>query len=204
MLDERTLAPASVLWSRSFKVRDELYSAAAYIENSNDNAGVRSANYRFGLYDDKNALVAERTGAMFIMPSSITPVFEGNIDTGHRVVAHTYFEFSEPLRWERLGSPASSIVISNKVVSDTNTMPRVEATVENTSVAPVSDMSFVAVIYSPSGNARAASQTALSRLSPGEKQEIIFTWPEAFGIQVGRVDILPLVAPAAIPSQKPT
>lgn len=204
MLDEHALAPASILWSRSFKVRDGSYSAVAYIENSNENAGVRSTRYSFGLYDDQNVLVAERTGTMFIMPGSITPVFEGNIDTGHRAVAHTYFEFSQPLAWERLKNLALSVVISNKVVSDANTMPRIEATAENISVTPVSNLSFIAVVFSPSGNARATSQTALSRLPAGEKQQIVFTWPEPFGVQVGRVDILPLVAPVSAPLQKST
>lgn len=195
LLDERTLAPASILWARSFKVRDGLYSSVAYIENPNKDAGVRSVRYRFGLYDDKNILVAERAGVMFVMPGSITPVFEGNIDTGNRAVAHTYFEFNEPLVWERLKNIASSVITSDERISDTRTTPRVEAIVENISVAPVSDLLFVAVVFSPSGNARAASKTTISRLFTGEKRRVVFTWPETFGVQVGRVDVMTLIAP---------
>src|SRR3989344_7429415 len=35
LLDERTLVPHAVVWSRSFEVRDGTYSAVAYIENPN-------------------------------------------------------------------------------------------------------------------------------------------------------------------------
>lgn len=198
MLDERSLSPASVLWSRSFTVRDGLYSSVAYIDNENAKAGVRLTHYRFGLYDEKNVLIAERAGAMFVMPASITPVYEMNINTGNRAVAHTYFEFSEPLVWERLKNEAAAIAVDNRQMTGVDSSPRLTADVANTSVAPVSSMSFVAVIFDPSGNARASSQTALARLNAGEKQQIIFTWPDRFIWPVGRIDIFPLVPPAPL------
>ena len=195
ILDERALAPSSVLWSRSFNVRNGSYSSVAYVENSNNNAGVRNAKYRFGLYDNGNLLIVERTGTAFIMPSGITPIFESGIDTGNREVYHTYLEFTEPLVWERLNDPASEITINNKILTGANGTPRLEATVLNGSVAAISDISFVAVIFSTSGNAFASSKTTLLRLYPGEKQQIVFTWPDAFDLRVGRIDIFPLVLP---------
>lgn len=198
ILDERALSPASILWSRSFSVRDGVYGAVAYVVNENEKAGVKSVRYRFGLYDGRNVLIAERTGRMFIMPASITPVYEMNIDTGNRVVAHTYFEFSEPLVWERLKNEAAVVSVSNRVVTGVDTSPRLTAIAENGFVAPVLGLSFVAVIFDPSGNARASSMTSLSRLNAGEKQQIIFTWPNRFIWPVGRIDIFPLVSPTPL------
>lgn len=198
ILDERALSPASVLWSRSFTVRDGLYSSVAYVQNDNAQAGVRLVNYRFGLYDGKNVLIAERTGQMFIMPASVTPVFEMNFNTGNRAVARTYFEFSGPLVWERLKNEAASISIINREVSGVDFSPRITAIAENRSVAPVSGLSFVAVIFDPAGNARASSMTSVSRLGAGEKQQIVFTWPDRFGWPVGKIDILPLVSPTPL------
>ena len=200
LLDERTLSPSSVLWSRSFRVRDGSYNTVAYIQNSNESAGISSASYHLGLYDDRNILVAERTGATFIMPGSITPVFEPNINTGNRIVTHTYFEFTAPLVWERMRNTAKVVNISNREVSGVDAQPRIEAIAENTSVAPIKEMSFIAVIFSPKGNASAASATSLSRLSPGEKQQIVFTWPDKLDVAVGRVDILPRVLPVTAPA----
>src|SRR5262245_42578779 len=77
LLDERLLSPHAILWARQFSVRDGSYNVIAYVENPNENAGVKVAPYRFRLYDDRNILVAEREGAGFIMPGTVTPIFEG-------------------------------------------------------------------------------------------------------------------------------
>jgi len=196
LLDERYLNPESVLWSRSFLVRGGNYSSVAYIENPNKSAGVRTVSYRFGLYDSNNVLVAERMGKTFIMPGGVTPVFEGAIDTGNRAVAHTYFEFTAPLIWVRMTNTAGVLSINNKTVGSTDSSPRLSATVANTSVAPVLNPAFVAVLSDAAGNAFAASATKLARLSPGAQEQLIFTWPDPFASAVGRIDIIALMPPA--------
>lgn len=202
ILDERTLVPASVVWARSFRIRDGSYNAAAMLQNPNGQAGVRSVGYHFGLYDADNVLIAERTGTTFVMPGGVTPVFEGNIDTGNRVVAHTYFDFTEAPVWERLADTSSIIALSNIEITDTGTLPRVTADAKNTSVGDVGALTFIAVIYDPAGNAFAASQTTLSGLSAGESQHIIFTWPAAFNVSVGRIQIVPLSPPQTPPAAR--
>jgi hypothetical protein len=199
LLDPNALSPASVLWARSFHVRSGAYNAIAFIQNTNANAGVQQVGYHFGLYDDQNVLIAERTGTTFIMPGSVTPVFEGAIDTGNRVVAHTYFDFTEPLTWERLYDTSGTVSVSNTQISDVQTQPRVTATVTNTSVADMSGITFIAAVYDPAGNAFAASQTVLTSLPAGGSQQIIFTWPDSFNVTVGRVQIVPLSAPSPVP-----
>src|SRR3989344_4168769 len=79
LLDTSSLSPSAILWTRSFYVRSGSYDAVAYIQNPNQEAGVRAVSYRF-------VLIAERTGAAFLMPGGITPVFEGAIDTGNRTL----------------------------------------------------------------------------------------------------------------------
>jgi hypothetical protein len=195
LLDESALSPHSILWSRAFPVRDGSYNAVAYIENPNDRAGVLSVPYRFGLYDENNILVAERTGEMYIMPLSITPVFAGTISTGNRVVARTYFEFTGPMTWQKLTNATPAISIHNKTIGDTTTVPRAAASVTNVSVATVKDVTLTAVVFDPAGNAFAASQTTLTRLAPQETAEIVFTWPDPFPYPVGRLDILAVMPP---------
>jgi hypothetical protein len=176
-------------------VRGGLYSAVAYIENPNEGVGVRAVQYRFGLYDERNILVAERVGTTFIMPSAITPVFEGAISTGNRTVTRTYFEFTSPLTWKHMINAAAVLTISNKAASAIESAPRLTAHVKNTSVAPILDPAFIAVIFDPAGNAFAASATTLSRLAPNEEGDIVFTWPDPFPQPVGRIDVLPFIVP---------
>lgn len=197
LLDERALTPHTILWARSFQVRSGVYGAVAYIENPNTEAGVRAVRYSFGLYDERNILVTRREGITFIMPGGITPVFEGAIDTGNRTVARTYFEFEEPLVWERMKGEKDALTIRDKRVLDTSSAPRVLATVRNASVADIMNPSFVAVVFDTAGNAIAASETFLARVAANESREIVFTWPDPFRYIVGRVDILPALPPVS-------
>ena len=195
VLDERALSPSTILWARSFQVRDGSYSAIAYVQNPNDGAGVASVGYKFKLYDSGNVLVAERTGRTFIMPGATTPIFEGAIPTGSRIASRTYLEFTEEVVWQRLDNRAKAISVTNVDVSDAATAPRVSANIRNTSVSDMRDVTFMVVVFDPAGNAFASSQTAVDSIEAGETQSIVFTWPDAFRIQVGRIEVTPLVAP---------
>lgn len=203
ILDEHALSPWATLWARSFKVRDGTYTAVAYVVNPNSGAGVAQARYHFGLYDSGNVLIAEREGTMFIMPGSITPVLETGISTGYRVAVHTYFDITDDqLRWERMTNPATAIKLSNQEVGSTDTTPRITARVENTLFSTLRNPSFIAVAFDPYGNAIAASGTSLPYLQPGTPTQITFTWPQAFPGSVGRVDIIPLLAPQEAPLKR--
>lgn len=194
VLDARALQHEAILWTRAFRVRDGSYTAAAYIQNPNEGAGVMQVGYKFGLYDSNNILIAERSGSTFIMPSGVTPVIEAGIDTGNRIVAHTYAEFTTPLTWERIvENPASSVEVTNKQLDETS--PRLTANVRNTSVAPVISPSFAAVLFDQQGNAIAASRTSLDRLDSDQIAQIVFTWPQQFSARVGRIDIIPYAPP---------
>lgn len=195
ILDEKLLSPASVLWARSFRVRDGTYNAIAYVQNSNKDAGALGVRYRFGLYDSANVLIAERTGTTFIMPGGVTPVFEGAIDTGNRIVTHTYFEFVEPITWEKLESGTGIVTIGGRQIADVDSMPRITAQVKNTSVADVRDVVFSAVAFDAAGNAIAASETTIPLISPNETRDIAFTWPDPFSTRVGKLDILAVIPP---------
>ena len=198
LLDENSLQPTAVLWTRAFRVRDGSYNAVAYIQNPNSNAGALDVPYHFGLYDADNVLIADKTGTVSIMPGGITPVFSGNIDTGNRVVVHTYFDLTSAPVWRKVTGLSDAIQVSAVSPTDFDTTPRVTATAQNTSVSDIRDVAFVAVIFDPSGNAFAASQTALDVLKGGERRTIYFSWPNAIPQTLGRIDILPVVKPAAL------
>jgi hypothetical protein len=195
LLDESAIQPHAVLWARSLIVRPGIYNAIAYVQNPNETAGVQLVRYHMGFYDDQNFLVAERDGITPIMPGGITPILEGNVDAGNRVISHTYFQFSEPLIWKRLKSIAASVAVTNIKVQDIETSPRISATVTNNSFDDITNLSFVATVFNTVGNAFAASGTHLDRLAAGEVVTITFTWPAPFAYDVNKLDIIPVHAP---------
>jgi hypothetical protein len=195
LADVNTLAPSSVMWARSFKVRDGSYSAASYIENPNDRAGISNINYIFSLYDAQNILIAERRGTTFVMPGGITPVYEPDIDTGQRIAVHAFFQFTSAAVWRQYSDTAKAITVTDRKISDETTVPRIEATATNTDVSPRTNVTFVAVIFDTAGNAFASSATHIDRMEVGQAQQIVFTWPSPFTLEVGRIDIIPTSAP---------
>ena len=194
-LDGRYLSPYGVMWARSFKVREGSYNGVAYIQNPNDNAGVAEVNYRFRLFDDSNVLVADKEGRTFIMPGGITPVFVSSIPTGNREVVHTFFDFTSPLIWQIATDTTKYIVVTNKKIEDVGTAPRLSADAQNTTVVPIRNLSFVAVVFDPQGNAFASSATVVPFLGPNATTKVVFTWPQAFPIDVGRLDVIARVPP---------
>jgi hypothetical protein len=204
LLDERALLPVTVVWARTMPVRvpgqeQGSYSAVAYIENPNVNAGVMQAPYRFKLYDSDNVLVAEAEGVTYVMPGTVTPVFEGGINTGHRKAARVYFEFTTPLVWERLYDATEPITVPTKDVVTPNTEPRLNAVVKNGSVSDLRNTQFVATIFDTAGNAFAGSATEVQFLERGKQQDVVFTWSEPFPYLPGRIDVLPVMKPLTKP-----
>jgi len=193
LLDERVVISQSILWARSFPAREGLYNAVAYVENPNPDAAVLRAPYRFRLYDDRNILIAERYGTTFIMPGTITPVFDGQIETGTRTVARTFFEFTEPLTWERAEDATIPLVVGNKNADET--AARVTAQVRNTGTRDIFDALFVVVVFDTAGNALGSSRTTVPVIEADATHPLTFTWSEPFVYRISRTDILPIVEP---------
>jgi len=196
LLDPRRLIPHSVLWTRAFLAREGVHSAVAYIENPNQGAGVKEAAYRMKIYDDRNVLVGEREGVTPIMPGTITPVFEGEMESGNRTATRAFFEFVAPLVWERLKDQSVEIAVTDRLIKDIETSPRVTATVTNNDVINHLNVSIVAVVFDTAGNAFASSHTVIPELDARVSIPVTFTWSEPFTRRVGRVDVLPIVPPA--------
>ncbi len=200
ILDASALQPEGVLWARTFLVRAGTADAVAYIDNPNQGAGVLDVPYELDIYDNENALVQDITGKTFIMPGGITPIFVGGINVGNRSPRYAQFKLTGALLWQKVESGAQGIKVSNIQTSGSASASTITALATNSSVSDVSNVTFVATVFDPAGNAIATSQTALRQIAAGVTQQIYFTWPTPFSSPVGSVDIIPVVAPVPIES----
>lgn len=196
LLDERTLAPLAVLWTRSFEIRDGGYNVVAYIDNPNPGAGAYEVPYQFKLYDSKNVLITERFGKTPIIPGKVFPVFEGGIVTANRNPARAFFSFLAPPVWERMDNPSSGITVRNEILKDESVAPRLEVEVQNQNVTERRNVVLIATLFDDAGNAFASARTFAEKLGPGERTDVVFTWPFGFQIKAARVDVIPLIFPA--------
>lgn len=181
------------LWSRSFFVSHGFYNAVAYIENPNPRFGTRTATYRFKLYDKDNVLVADRIGKAFIAPNERFAIFEPRLSVGERIPQRTFFEFVEFSDWMKLDKEMPKILVRGEKFSNVDTLPRVDATLQNGTIVDVPDIDVVAIVYDKDDNALAASATKVDMLKADSSYNVTFTWPSPFPSVPSRVEIIPRV-----------
>ena len=174
------VAEPVVLFSRAFQVADGVYNAVAYVENPNFNIGNVSVPYTFKFYDKNNTLVDEETGRTFISAGQISPIFIGPLSSDH-TISRTVFELNDNGRWKYVKSVTESpFVVRNKKLSNADTLPKVEAAVENTTVNEYKDVEVVTVVYNALENAIATSRTFIDTLPRKGSVPVTFTWPTPF------------------------
>lgn len=182
-------------WARTTRVAGDVYNAVAYVENQNRNAGIGEISYVFRIYDDNNIIIAERFGTTFIQPNERAVIFEPSIMTGNRIPYETFFEFTSAPTWVTTSERYERrvITVGEQTLKNTDTRPRLEATIRNTTLQPVYDIEAVAIIYDQEGIARATSATTVEAILGSDTATVLFTWPEAFAFSVARAEIIPKI-----------
>ncbi len=181
-----------VIWVRSFKVADGVYSVVAYISNPNPGFMVKNAQYIMKLYDERNILVSEREGVIDIPAKETIPIFEGGIQTGESNVKEAFFDFREDLEWFRGSEIPKKVSVGSYTLENTNS-PRVLVPIKNTTLDILKNIPVVAIVFDEKDNAIASSQTLIERLEKNQTVEAVFTWSLPFEGKVGPVRIYPRV-----------
>jgi len=189
--------PLVVVWARTFPVSGSLYSAVAYIENQNINAGISQISYQFKVYDGNNVLITTREGKTFVAPNGRTAIFEPGLNMGNRVPRRTAFSFTTAEYFYKMDARYQNVRVFAKdpVVGDEEAMPKVEGVIENNSIYTIPEMSVIAIVYDEFGNALGASKTITEALPPESRTSVFFSWLAPFGAPVRKVELLPLVNP---------
>lgn len=184
-----------VIWSRAFKVTEGRYNAVAYLENKNPDAAVYKIKYRFRFGDKDNIYIGKREGETFIPPKGKFAIFEPAIDVGNSVPVYTTLEFTEVPVWVKVPEDKVNqlrIFISNILLENQDTLPRLSANIKNNSLFFVPDIKVVAILYDALGNAISVSQTYLESLKSEESAKLFFTWPEPITKEVVEKELIPM------------
>ncbi len=187
-------ADVVVKWARVFPVTSSVASVVAYIQNPNIAAAARNVPYQFKIYDADHQFIVERTGVAYIAPNGASAIFEGGIQVGSRVPVYAEFKFTADPLWVSLDPRIGtiSVVPSNPVIENIESKPRLTGTISNVSDRyGVTTVTVVAILYDNDDNAVGASQTVIPVLGPSGSSEAFFTWPNPFGKQVVRTELIP-------------
>ena len=169
-------------WVRLFKIRDGVYSVIAQIENPATESIADNVPYTFTLRDKSGETITTRSGKTFIPARKTFVVFEGTIQT-NTPPDSVFFTFDQEPNWQKSTYTEPNLVISNKQLTDVDTAPRMTATVQNTNVIDITNITLSALIYDDGGNAVQVSQTYLDKLKAGDTANITFTWPNPISLK---------------------
>ena len=196
------IADPIVLWQRAFQVQPGFYSVVAYIQNPNTITEVHDISYKFQLRDDKNAVIAERTGHTFIPANQTFAIFESSLRTGGKIADRTTFEFTAQPVWTQLpeGQKAPNVSVSQTDFYQSATAtPQLTAVVTNNDTSAINRVEVVTILSDALGTAIGASRTYIDNLSAGGSYPITFTWPHQFTVPVvGKEMIVRVYPPSAL------
>ncbi|MCR4274733.1 MAG: hypothetical protein NUW02_01655 [Candidatus Campbellbacteria bacterium] len=181
-----------VYWEQEFQVAPGVYTAVALVENPNDTYEAVSVPYVFRLRDNRNVLVEERKGNVYLPPHAIVPIFETGIQTKERIPTITDFDWLASPDWVHSSFVKPDVVVIDRQMNGVDSAPRLIAHVRNNTLDTFLKIPVVAILYDDKDNAIHASKTVIERLLGTSDEEIVFTWPQPFPRAVARIDIIPL------------
>ena len=181
-----------VLWSRSFTVAKGLNNLVAYIQNPNVNYTAEPIPYIFSVYDKDNVLLGVREGYAYIPATKTFPIFEAAFNAGEKIPVKVVFVFTAPAQWNKSAVTDKPVLtVADQRVLDVDTIPRIYATLQNSTVYAYKNIEVVAVIYDADGNAFAASKTVVDNLPGSGSAPLVFTWPSGFTKPISKMEIIP-------------
>ncbi len=165
-------------WTKSFRIFENRYNVVSYVINNNESAGTPEQEYTFIFYDKDDQVIREVSGSVALPPDSIVPIFEGAVDMLNRELARTELVLHPAELWLPVTDSLSKLDIRYRGIDeDTDSRPRLDAVIENTTFDPIENVDVVAVIYDAIGTPLTASRTVVNRLEALQFQDIFFTWP---------------------------
>lgn len=169
--------PPKVVWTNSFKINEGQYNSVAYIENPNQFAGSPEMKYTFILKNGEE-VVAERSGMTILPPNSVYPIFEGRIFTADGApITETEIRIEPPELWQPARLGAEQFRTRDISITNSDVRPRLDVTLQNTSIESAKDIEIVATIFNSEGEPVTASQTVVESFAGESTQDITFTWP---------------------------
>jgi hypothetical protein len=167
----------------------------ALVENKNQDAAAKEVPYDLSVFGYDQALIQRVSGTLDLPPGASVPVFLPGISSGHAIPGAAFLSIaSTSVKWYALPEDPRIIPsVSNTVLSDALTSPRITATLANPDVRAMRHIKVVAIVRDASGNAIAASQTIIPTIRAQSSATATFTWNAPFTDTAVQIQVLPVV-----------
>ncbi len=187
--------PPTVLFTKAVSNGAGRVDVIASIENKNATAAAKNVPYRVRVYGANQVVLREVTGTLDLPPAKTQPVFIPGLASTQQTVTNAFLEIdSAAPKWFTLSAdPRVVPKVSNTKLGGTNTAPRIEATLSNSSATPLFAVQVVVLVRDVEGNVIGASSTVLPTI-PGQGAAVAsFTWNGAFVGTATNIEVVPII-----------
>jgi hypothetical protein len=174
-----------VLWTKVFGIHTGVYDVVAYVENPNFNIAAPQFTYTARLYDENGEVIATRIGQDYALPSERFAIFAGGMQTGEKRAVRGSLEIAGDFQWFTTKEKISPFSVTNKVLTNFQSKPKLNATLHNDSVYLYRDITVATVIYDSLGEVVGVSSTKVDKIDGGGQENLSFTWPNPFSFTGG-------------------
>ena len=189
------MQPPTVLYVSALPGGEGRTDVVALIENKNADAAAKAVPYRIILYGSGQALIQETSGTIDIPPGAAVPVYVPSIFSGKQKVMRAFLTIdSEKVAWFSMPQDTRTIpLVSNITQVPGESAPRIEATLTNPSVYPLSRVRIIVIVHGASGDVMTASQTIISAIPAQGQSAAVFTWNEPFASTPTSIEVIPVI-----------
>lgn len=193
---EQYINPVVIWGPRPVKILGSgLYNFLTYLQNPNSGVGAYNVPYTFKVYDNKDLILFQKTGMVYIPSNNNFVILEDNINLYDKVPARTTIEFTGNPVWQKIESSEASITAVSKTLLNEYTRPKLLVTMKNNTIKPIQNIEAIAILYDENNNAVAFSRTKIDVIDGNSAEDISFTWPEKFDKKIVRIDVVSKVLP---------
>lgn len=179
----------TVQWVKSFKIKDSIYHAVAYVENKNEMYGTPELSYVMKFYDALDGIILERSGTTILPPEGVYPIFEGNINTAGKEIVRTTIDITPALTWYVASSTKDIITVESRELLRASTNPRLDARLFNTAYTDKRNVKAVATIFDSQKNPLTVSYSTVPEFTARESRSVVFTWPEQIATTIKSCEV---------------
>jgi hypothetical protein len=187
--------PLATIWARALRTSSTTYDLAALVSNKNIDNAPKQMGYVFKVYDRNGTQIKEVAGTTTVPIDGDFPIIEQSVtlqsEPGN---VHLVLE-SETSYYRVLEKPAAPTLRITDRRYESGAIPRVYATISNNKRVALRDIPVRVILYDVSGNAYAAGKTIIPFLDKEGKQEVVFTWDRAFGLDPTNIIVYPIFDP---------
>lgn len=189
------LQPPTTLFAKAVTNDSGRTDVIALVENKNASAAAKNVSYRISLHGTDGLLLQDVTGTFDIPPGATVPVYAPGVALGKQKVGRAFLSIDQSsIRW--FSAPTDPRIVpsvSNIKQGGLTQVPRIEATLANTSVLAMTNIRTIVLVRDARGEVMAVSGTIVQTIPAQGQATATFTWNTEFPGVPASIEVLPVI-----------